>query len=136
MLINYLDDKFKLFPILMNHIIKIIKLFAYFYTASLKIMEELNKGNFDYDNLFDIDNLYSEYVVFNEGNMNFSYSLENNNNKNEIKENVDMDLSSNNKSNKVKEIFILESEFNNEIKNNEQQMYIKSLIKDYTLFFK
>ena len=136
MLINYLDDKFKLFPILMNHIIKIIKLFAYFYTASLKIMEELNKGNFDYDNLFDIDNLYSEYVVFNEGNMNFSYSLENNNNKNEIKENVDMDLSSNNKSNKVKEIFILESEFNNEIKNNEQQIYIKNIIKDYTIYFK
>ena len=135
MLINYLDDKFKLFPVLMNHIIKVIKLYAFFYTASTKIIDELNKGNFDYDILLNIDTLYSEYVVFNESNINFSYSLDNNN-INEIKENTDMDLSNGNKNNKKKGNFILESEFNNEIKDNEQQMYIKKLIKDYTIFFK
>ena len=136
MLINYLDDKFKLFPVLMNHIIKIIKLFAFFYTASMKIIAELNKGNFDYDILLNIDSLYNEYVVYNESNINFSYSLYNNNNINEIKENADMDLTNGNKNNEIKGNFILEPEFNNEIKDNEQQMYIKKLIKDYTIFFK
>ena len=138
MLIPFLDEKYKLFPIHMNYLIKIIQLFVFFCNISNKILEELNKGNFDYDNLFNIDAIYSEYIVYRENNLNFSYSLSNN--KNNINNNNEngMDIESNNinTNNNSNDIFILEKEFENEIKSKEQEKYIKNLIKDYTEFFK
>ena len=63
MLISFLDEKYKLFPIYMNYLIKIIRLFAFFTKISTNIVEEINKGNFNYDNFFNIYNLYSEYII-------------------------------------------------------------------------
>ena len=63
MLISFLDEKYKLFPIYMNYLKKIIRLFAFFTKISTNIVEEINKGNFNYDNFFNIYNLYSEYII-------------------------------------------------------------------------
>ena len=134
MLISFLDEKYKLFPIHMNYLIKIIQLFAFFFNVSTKILDEINKGNFDYDNLFNIDSLFSEYIVFKESNFNFSYSLTSNKD-NKISNNENgMDIETNNTHHK--NIFILDEEFAMEIKDKEQEIYIKSLIKDYIQSFK
>ena len=134
MLISFLDEKYKLFPIHMNYLIKIIQLFACFFKVSLKILEEINKGNFDYDNLLNIDSIFREYIIYKENKLNFNYSLTNT--KNNINNNNEngMDIETNNIHNK--DLFILEEEFLNEIKDKEQEIYIKNLMKDYILFFK
>ena len=138
-LISYLDEKFKLFPVFMNLIIKVIKLFNFFYLVSNKVLEEIEKGNFDYDNLLNVDNLYKQFVIFNQNNMNFSYNLGNDNKniiKNKTDNDMDIDFSNGNKNNSEDDTYNLNSEFYNEIKENEQNIYIKNLIKNYTQFFK
>jgi hypothetical protein len=97
MLIAYLDAKFKLFPVFMNLLIKVIKLFKYFYLVSTTILQEIEKGNFDYGHLLDIDNLYSQFIVYDQKIMNFSYNLSDDN-KNSEKNNIDnnMDIDSSN----------------------------------------
>ena len=139
MLISYLDAKFKLFPVLMNLMIKVIKLFNFFYLVSTKVYEEIEeKGNFDYDNLLNVDNLYKQFVIFNQNNMNFSYNLINNNIIKHKKENdmdMDIDTSNNNKINPEEDIYNLNIEFKDEINENEQNKYIKNIIQNYTQFF-
>ena len=135
MLIHFLDEKYKLFPIHMNYLLKIIQLFAFFCDISTKINEELNKGNFDYDNLFNIDSLYSEYIVYRENHFNFNYSL--NNNINDNNENgMDIEVNNNIINNNSNDLYILDKEFAEEVKDKDQEIYIKNLIKDYTQFFK
>ena len=136
-LISYLDEKFKLFPVLMNLMIKVIKLFKFFYLVSTKVLEEIDKGNFDYDNLLNIDNLYNQFAIFNQNNMNFSYNLNNDNIiKDKTDNDMDIDTSNNNKINQEKDIYNLNIEFDKEINENEQNKYIKNLIQNYTQFFK
>ena len=134
-LISYLDDKYKLFPILMNYLIKIIQLFEFFYTVSIKILEQLNNGNFDYDNLFNIDFLYSEYISYRESNLNFKYNLGRNNIENNNKNGMDIEFNNKISNNSINEDFCLESEFKDEIKDQDQENYIKNLIKTYAKFF-
>ena len=136
MLISFLDEKYKLFPIHINYLIKIIQLFAFFMKVSANILEEINKGNFDHDNFFNIDNLYSEYIVYIQNNLNFSYHL--GNDKKNINENNGMDIETSNhiENNPHEDIFPLDLEFANEIKDNDYEKYIKKLIQDYAKYFR
>ena len=137
MLISYLDEKFKLFPVLMNLMIKVIKLFNFFYLVSTKVFEEIDKGNFDYDNLLNIDNLFKQFVIFSQNNMNFTYNLNNDKIiKTKTENDMDIDTSNENKINPEEDIYNLNIEFKNEINENEQNKYIKNLIQNYTQFFK
>ena len=95
MLISFLDEKYKLFPIHMNYLIKIIQLFAFFTKISTNIIEEINKGNFDHDNFFNIDNIYSEYIVYIESNLNFNYNLGNNNKNSNDNNGMDIETTNN-----------------------------------------
>ena len=136
MLISFLDEKYKLFPIHMNYLIKIIQLFAFFTKISTNIIEEINKGNFDHDNFFNIDNIYSEYIVYIESNLNFNYNLGNNNKNSNDNNGMDIETTNNINNNPQEDIFPLDLEFANEIKANDYENYIKNLIKDYAKYFK
>ena len=119
----------------MNYLIKIIQLFEFFYTVSIKILEQLNNGNFDYDNLFNIDFLYSEYISYRESNLNFKYNLGRNNIENNNKNGMDIEFNNKISNNSINEDFCLESEFKDEIKDQDRENYIKNLIKNYAKFF-
>ena len=121
-LISYLDEEYKLFPIYMNYFVKIIQLFKFFCGVSIKILNEIYIGNFDFESLFNADNLYFEYIVFIQTNMNFQYNNYEN----------DMNIETNNNNDN----FCLETEFNSEIKDTEQENYIKNLIKQYIIYLK
>ena len=138
MLIAYLDEKFKLFPVFMNLLIKVIKLFNFFYLVSTNILGEIEKGNFEYGNLLNVDNLYSQFVVYDQKTMNFSYNLSDNNNstKNIIDNNMDIDASNSNIIESETDGYNLTLEFNNEINEPERIKYIKKLIKNYIEFFR
>ena len=137
MFVSFWDNNYKLFPILMNYLLKIFQIFTFFYSISIKIINEINQGNFDYDNLLNIDTLYSEYIVFCEGFMNFNYSLIDNNKNIEDKKDDSMDIDMpNNPKNNNNNIFILDKEFYTEIKSENQVKYIKKLINDFSKFFK
>ena len=101
-LISYLDEKYKLFPIYMNYLVKIIQLFKFFCEVSVKILNEIYIGNFDFESLFNADNLYFEYIVFIQNNMNFQYNNYEN----------DMNIETNNNNDN----FCLETEFNSDNK--------------------
>ena len=139
MLIVYLDEKFKLFPVFMNLLIKVIKLFNFFYLISTNILGEIEKGNFEYGHLLNIDNLYSQFVIYDQNTMNFSYNLSNDNKditKNNIENNMDIDASNNNIIESETDGYNLTLEFNNEINEQERIKYIKNLIQKYIDFFK
>ena len=129
-LINFLDEKYKLFPIYMNYLKKIIQLFKFFYEVSIKILNEINNGNFELENLFNVDNLYFEYIIYIENNMNFQYNLNNND-----EDSMDIEINDN-KSNINNDDFFLDKELKLDIMDNEQENYIKNLIKDYAIFLK
>ena len=96
MLISFLDEKYKLFPVHMNYLIKIIRLFAFFTKISINIVEEINKGNFNYDNFFNIDNLYIEYIVYIDYNLNFNYYLGNDKKNSNDNNGMDIEIANNN----------------------------------------
>jgi hypothetical protein len=133
MLIAYLDAKFKLFPVFMNLLIKVIKLFKYFYLVSTTILQEIEKGNFDYGHLLDIDNLYSQFIVYDQKIMNFSYNLSDDNKNSEKNINNFDNIFINNKNeddSKGSDFvykFILDNA--NETEDNFQKKYEK-IIKD------
>ena len=136
MLIAYLDNKYKLFPIHMNYLIKIIQLFGLFYHVSTTVINELNQGNFEYDKLFNLDSIYSEYIVFKENNLTFSYNLSSettNTNNNENGMDIDAVINTSVQSNK--QVYCLENELGKEINDQEQAQYVKNLIKNYVQYF-
>ena len=139
MLISYLDENLNLFPIHMNYLVKIIQLFKFFYQISAKILNEINNGNFEYESLFNVNMLYSEYIVFSQKCMNFSYNLVSSNVQKDNE--MDIELNNNNIPNDISttnnnDIFNeTESEFEQEINDTKIEAYIIYLIKAYAVFF-
>ena len=129
MFISYLDDNYKLFPIYMNCLIKIIKIFKFFYCISLDKINQISFGNFDYDQLLNIELLYNNYRNFMKEHMNFCYNLNFNNN-NHDHNNMDIDIETNDHNKII---------FNNmngiEIEEDNEN-YIRNIIKDFVKFFK
>ena len=130
MMISYLDDNYKLFPIFMNYLVNIIKMFNFFYEITSGIVNQIDNGIFNHDQILDINNLYGHYKKYIKENINFYYNLNNENIDDENSMDIDFEVSSNsafNSDNKQKEdIVINESEYDN---------YIKNTLKDFVLFF-
>jgi len=127
MMISYLDENHKLFPIYINSLISMIKLFKFFYEESVSIINQIEQGNFDYEELLNLDLLLNSYKKFIKENMNFHYNLNADNNQDENV--MEIDLESNNDiiNTNQNEIVINELDYDN---------YLKSIIKDFTKFFK
>ena len=131
MMISYFDEIYKIFPILMNYLINSIKIYKFFYTSTLNIMNQVDQGNFNYEEeLLNINNLYTSYKDFINKNMNFYYSLNNNNKDDE--NSMDIDYEANNNNN------IFNNDANEQIIINDlnYEHYIKNIINDYILFIK
>ena len=126
-MISYLDQNYKLFPILFNSLIKIIKLFKYYYFSSINIIDQISKGNFEYESLLNIDNLYNSYKNYINNNMNLSLNL------NETNGEGDMDIEYEGNKNKILNINKKEKIT---INDKEYDNYIKNIIKDFIKFFK
>ena len=130
MMISYLDKNFKLFPVYMNYLLNVIKMFKYFYFESANIISQIEIGNFNSEQLFNMDKLYNDYKSFIKQNMNFHYNLSD-----EIDNGNNMEIDYDDKNNIINA---------NENKNNTQFSineidyinYIKNIIKDFVIFFK
>ena len=129
LMISYFDNNYKLFPILFNCLIKIIKVYKFCNIVSINIIDQISQGNFEYEQLLNIDNLYNDYKKFINQNMNFSYILCDDNNNN----GGDMDLDFEGNNNQIFNINQNEEEVI--IKEIEYDNYIKNIIKDFVIFF-
>jgi hypothetical protein len=127
MMISYLDEKYKLFPIYINSLISAIKLFKFFDIESGNIVNQIEQGNFDYDELLNIDSLLNSYKKFIKQNMNFHYNLNSANNQDENIMDIDLETNNNSINTHQNEVTIKESDYDN---------YIKSIIRDFTKFFR
>ena len=127
MMISYLDEKYKLFPIYLNSLISVIKLFKFFYVESVNIVNQIDQGNFEFEILLNIDSLLNSYKKFIKENMNFHYNLNAENNQDENVMEIDLESSNNNMNSNQNEIAINEKDYDN---------YLKSIMKDFTKFFK
>ena len=125
MLITYLDENNKLFPIYMNYLLKVIKIFKFFYSISLDKIEQISFGNFEYEELFKLDLLLNNYKDYMKNNMNFCYNLNINNNI-EDENNMDIDIEIPGSSNNINGIEI----------NEENNNFIINIIKHFVIFFK
>ena len=127
MMISYLDEKYKLFPIYINSLISAIKLFKFFYVESVNIVNQFDQGNFEIEELLNIDSLLNSYKKFIKQNMNYHYNLNAENNEDENIMEIDLEASNNSINSNQNEIAINEMDYDN---------YLKSIMKDFTKFFK
>ena len=129
MMILYLDKNYQIFPIFFNSLLNIIKLYKFFYLVSIKTINQISQGDFEYEQLLNIDNLFNDYQKFINQNMNLYLNF--NENGKEDENSMEVDFEGNKtpmfKINKNEDIIINEIEYNN---------YIKNIIKDYVKFFK
>ena len=125
-MIYYLDENFKIFPVYINLLINIIKLFKFFFIVTLNTFNELNKGNFNLQQLLNIDNLFNEYKNYIRNNMNIYYNL-NNSEDDKMKIDINFEINNNLNFNNSKNEKILINEF-------DYEKYIKNIIKDFILF--
>ena len=127
MMISYLDEKYKLFPIYINSLISTIKLFKFFEVESGNIVNQIEQGNFNWDELLNIDSLLNSYKKFIKNNMNFHYNLNSANNQDENIMDIDFEASNNINTNQNEAATIKELDYDN---------YLKSLIRDFAKFFR
>ena len=127
MMISYLDENYKLFPIYINSLISVIKLFKFFYVESVNIVNQIDQGNFEFEKLLNIDSLLNSYKKFIKENMNFHYNLNAENNQDENVMEIDLESNNNNMNANQNEIAINEKDYDN---------YLKSIMKDFSKFFK
>jgi hypothetical protein len=127
MMISYLYEKYKLFPIYINSLISAIKLLKFFYVESVNIVNQFDQGNFEIEELLNIDSLLNSYKKFIKQNMNFHYNLNSSNNHDENIMDIDFESSNNSINANQNEVAIKELDYDN---------YLKSIIRDFTKFFR
>lgn len=127
MMISYLDDNYKLFPIYINSLISSIKLFTFFFEESKNIVNQIEQGNFNYDELLNIDLLLNSYKKFIKQYMNFRYNLTAERNQDENVMEIDLETNNNSLNPNENEIIVNELDYD---------YYLKIIIKDYIKFFK
>ena len=127
LMITYFDEKYTIFPIFLNCLLKIIKIYKFCYVVTLNIMEQISQGNFEYEQFLNIDSLYYNYQEFVKQNLNISF--DNNNNHDENKMDVDFEGNNNQILNTDKKEEII-------IKDSEHVNYIKNILKDFAKFFR
>ena len=124
MLVLFLNQKYSMERILMNHLFFMKKFFIFLIEQSIKIKQLINEGNFDFDSLLKIDKLISEYKnyedIINKEDINNKMDIEN-----EIKEPFNI----NNANNEDKNDLLPKN-----YKNIED--YLKIILKDFIDYFK
>ena len=124
MMISYLDEKYKIFPTLLNYLLEIIKIYKFCFISTSNIINQISEGNFDYEQLLNIDNLYNDYKEFVKHNLNFSCNLDDENR-------MDLDFEGN-----INQIFETDKKDKIIIRESEHVNYIKNIIKDFVKFFR
>ena len=123
MLILFLDEKYSMERILMNHLFFMKKFFVFLVDKAIKLKQLINEGNFDFDSLLNIDKLISEYKNYEE----FF------NNKNENKMDIEIDTKEeniNDNNNDNNKFHLLPKNL------KDVENYIKIIFKDFIDYFK
>ena len=141
-LILFLDERYYLYPVYMNLLIKIIRLFKFFNNKLLQIKQIINEGNFDFEDFIKSDYLLNEYGNYISNHIILKFPKKKKNNEIELDENS-MDLETNKN---IEELVDTENEENirnilsydnqDVLKNSDYQLYIKSLMNDFATFCK
>ena len=117
MLLSYMDEKYSIFMILMNHLLFLKKLFIFFSEEAILLKRKNNEENIDIDSsVLNVDNYLIKYKEYMNLNINHEISDENINNGDTKNEN----------------------NFNYLLPKNNKDIdnYLKIIIKDFIFFLK
>ena len=116
MLVIYLEQKYSMERILMNHFLFMKKFFIFLVDESIKFKQLINEGHFDFNSLVNIDKLISDYKKYEncENKMDID---------NEIKEMNNIDFNDSK--------YLLLPKSNKDIEN-----YLKIILNDFIDYFK
>ena len=141
-LVSFLDERYYLYPVYMNVLIKIMRLFNFFYNKLLQIKQIIAEGNFDYEDFIKLDYLFNEYKIFISKNIIQKLPKKAKDNEIDLDENS-MDIETNEKIDELVDTEneenirnILSSDDQNLLNNSDYELYIKSLMNDFATFCK
>ena len=121
MLVLFLDEKYSMERILMNHLLFMKKFFVFLVEKSINFKSLINEGNFDFDSLLNIDTLLSEFKKYTDINHIEDKKME--------IENEEKSLEINNINDKSKSHLLPKT-------SKDIDDYLKIILKDYIDYFK
>ena len=126
-LIKFLDEKYSMFDILMNNLLFMKKIFVFFSEEAIRLKNIINKGNFDFESLLDINKLMLKYKEYEKSD----------NNRDDNKMDIESENNIININNHIQEENNINIISHLLPKNkNDIEKYLKLIMNDFILFFK